>query len=677
MSSAQLLAVEDLRTWFPTDRGLVHAVDGVSFQLGPGDTLGIVGESGSGKSVLARTIMRLTPPHAWTQGEVTFQGRDLRSLPREDARSLWGRQISMVFQDPSTALNPVVRVGRAIMEVLQLHLGLSGEEARARAVELLRMVGISEPERRLRSYPHELSGGMRQRVCIALAIACSPRLLFADEPTTALDVTIQRQILDLLTSLQANEGMAMVLVSHDLGVVAGRTDRILVMYAGQVVESAPTAALFTQTRHPYTASLLAAIPRLEHPSHTPLTAIRGRPADLIDPKPGCRFAPRCRHAQPRCLHEDPPVSPSEAPGHAFRCFYPAGTVSGEAALIANLQAGRTAAGLDLSREARTLVAPGLRPAAKDGLLRIENLVVEYRTSGGQKVHAVSDVSLEVREGETLGLVGESGSGKSTTGRAILVLRRPTSGKVWFKNRDLTQTRAGELRTVRRALQMIFQDPVSSLNPRRKVHDIVAEGLAINRVPKPWDARIDEALHAVGLDAGRIGSRRPAELSGGQAQRVAIARALVLDPALIVCDEPVSALDVSVQAQVLNLLEDAKARYGLTLLFISHDLAVVKAISDRVAVMYLGKVCEVAPSGELYARPQHPYTQALLSAIPEPDPFATPRPMLASGDLPSPVDPPSGCRFRTRCPRAQERCAVEEPAIQPMGPDHLVACHFPG
>jgi peptide/nickel transport system ATP-binding protein len=313
----------------------------------------------------------------------------------------------------------------------------------------------------------------------------------------------------------------------------------------------------------------------------------------------------------------------------------------------------------------------------DTLLRVQDLVVEFRAGNGQKVHAVSNISFDIARGETFGLVGESGCGKSTTAKAILMLNRPTSGSVEFDGSELTRLTSRDLRRTRSKLQMIFQDPISSLNPRRKVRDIVSEGLSIRGVPKPWDARVDEALSAVRLDSATVGSRYPRELSGGQCQRIAIARALLLDPSLVVCDEPVSALDVSVQAEILNLLEDTKARSSLTLLFIAHDLAVVKNISDRVAVMYLGKICEIAPSDELYARPEHPYTQALLSAIPEPEPLAEAQPMLAFGDLPSPMKPPSGCRFRTRCPRAQQKCAIEEPIIAAAGPDHYVACHFPG
>ncbi len=347
-SDNTLLTADGVMTWFETPRGILHAVDGVSFTLQRGETLGVVGESGSGKTVLARTIMRLTPSRAHTAGHVTFDGRDLWAMDRDEACSVWGAEISMIFQDPTSSLNPVLRVERQIMETLQFHLKLNRKAARARTVELLSQVGIPEPEQRRRNYPHELSGGMRQRVSIAMAIACSPKLLFADEPTTALDVTIERQILDLLTSLQRQNGMAIVLNTHDLGVVARRADRIMVMYGGQVVEIAPTKVLFRELRHPYTAALLASIPKLDEPSHTRLPVIPGRPVDVIDPKPGCRFAPRCRHAQPRCLDEDPALMPASSPGHSFACFYPVGTPEGQKALEANLAAGRTAAGLEIA-----------------------------------------------------------------------------------------------------------------------------------------------------------------------------------------------------------------------------------------------------------------------------------------------------------------------------------------
>lgn len=354
-SGAPLLSVEHLFTYFRTASGVLHAVDDVSFTLDRGETIGIVGESGSGKSVLARTIMRLTPPTALTVGDVSYKGVDLHALDRAETRALWGSEVSMIFQDPMTALNPVVRIGRQLTEGMTLHLGVKGNAARRRAVALLEQVGIPEPDRRVRNYPHELSGGMRQRVCIAIAIACSPALLFADEPTTALDVTIQRQILDLMTDLRTQNGMAMVLITHDLGVVAGRTDRIMVMYGGRVVETGPTKTLFREVRHPYTASLLASIPRLERPSHTRLADIPGRPVSIIDPKPGCRFAPRCAHAQPRCLVEDPQLVPASHPSHKFACFYPVGTAEGDGARDANVAIGRNAAGLDLRSTAEVVI----------------------------------------------------------------------------------------------------------------------------------------------------------------------------------------------------------------------------------------------------------------------------------------------------------------------------------
>jgi peptide/nickel transport system ATP-binding protein len=350
------LAVDDLKTWFYSPNGkAVHAVDGVSFDLAQGETLGIVGESGSGKSVLVRTVMSLTPPHARTTGTIRFDGRDLQALTSAERRSISGREISMIFQDPSTALNPVIRIGKQLTEALTLHMHMSRAATTKRAISLLRLVGIPEPERRMRNYPHELSGGLRQRVCIAIAIACDPKLLFADEPTTALDVTIQRQILDLLSDLQKRNGMAMVLITHDLGIVARRADRILVMYAGQVVETAGPKTLFISARHPYTAALLASVPRLEQQSHTRLAVIPGRPVDVVDPAPGCRFAPRCAHSQERCLIEDPVMSPGAQPGHTYACFYPVGTPEGEAALRSNLDAGCTAAGLHLTSAKSDLV----------------------------------------------------------------------------------------------------------------------------------------------------------------------------------------------------------------------------------------------------------------------------------------------------------------------------------
>lgn len=679
MTTPPLLEVSELATWLPTPRGTARVVDGVSLRVEHGTTLGIVGESGSGKSMLARSILHLPPAGALTPaGEVCFLGRDLRRLNAQQLRSVWGAQIGIVLQDPMTSLNPVMRVGHQVMEPLRVKLGLSSAEARRWAMELLDQVRVPDPRRRFAAYPHELSGGMRQRVSIAAAIACGPSLLIADEPTTALDVTVQRDVLDLLTALQRDKHMGMILITHDLAVIAGRSDMLAVMYAGKIVETGPTGSLFTQPRHPYTAALLRATPRLDQPSQPRLPVIPGAPPALIGSSRGCRFAPRCERAQPRCLTEEPALSEADHAGHAFACFHPVGgTVAIAPPGSSKLPAPsatvsvRPAAALPAATRDSVPSSPAL--AAKDDvILAVEHLNVEYRTSGGKTVHAVSDISFDIRRGEMLGLVGESGCGKSTTARALVVDPPPTAGAVVFEGRDMTRLSRKNLRRTRPRLQFIFQDPVSSLNPRRRVGRIVREGLDI------WqrDAdRVDELLQAVGLDPDAVRDSRPHELSGGQCQRVAIARALALEPLLLICDEAVSALDISIQAQILNLLKDMRERYGLTLLFIAHDLAVVKSICDRVAVMYLGKLCEIAPSSVLYGTPLHPYTQALLAAAPVPVPGAVPVSGAAgSGELPSPLDQLTGCRFHTRCPLATARCSAEEPAMREVGPDHLVACH---
>ena len=652
----------------------MHAVDGVSFTLERGRTLGIVGESGSGKTVLSRSIMGLLPKKGVVrQGSIVFDGVEIGQATPKQMREYWGANMAMVFQDPMTALNPVMKIGKQITESIRNNLDVTRTFAQELAVSLLESVRVPDPERRMGEYPHQLSGGLRQRVCIAVALACGPQLLLADEPTTALDVTVQAQVLDLLEAQQRERFMALLLVTHDLGVVAGRADEVVVMYAGQVVEKAATATLFGDMKMPYTEALLQSIPKIAQPSHTRLTAIPGRPPDLVEPPTGCRFA--------AALPLRAGTLPRGAAAVASRCrarprvplLVPGGHARGRRG--AGPQPGRR------RRGGEPVVAgtgtAHLR-AEQDVLLLVEDLVVEFRAEGG-KVKAVSGISLDLVAGETLGLVGESGCGKSTTGRAVMQLPRPTSGTVRFDGIELTALKGNALRETRPQLQMIFQDPISSLNPRRKVGDIVAEGLEIWNIGDAASrtAKVDEVLAAVGLEPATTRDRRPHEFSGGQCQRISIARAVITDPKLIICDEPVSALDVSVQAQILNLLEDMKQRYHLTMLFIAHDLAVVKNVSDRVAVMYLGKLCEVGAPDVLYAQPAHPYTAALLAAIPEPDPGSPPDDALVlSGEIPSNLNPPSGCRFRTRCPKAETRCAEEEPQIRNVGPDQFVACHFP-
>jgi peptide/nickel transport system ATP-binding protein len=560
-------------------------------------------------------------------------------------------------------------------------------------------VGIPDPRRRIDQYPHALSGGMRQRVAIAMALACDPDLLIADEATTALDVTTQQQILDLLQDIQRERHMALIMVSHDLAVVASRTERIAVMYAGRLAETGPTGTLFADWRHRYTEALLGSVPRLGQAPHTPLRAIGGQPAEPVGRPVACRFAPRCLAATDRCRHERPALEDAGTPGHRFACFVPA---AGAADLAGGAGAGGSVAASAVASAALVSQTAASNGAAADGatvgtsaageasngaaadraLLRVEHLVCEFPVRGG-KVQAVSDVSFSIMPGETLGLVGESGCGKTTIARAIAALPGPTGGRVLFEGADLASLATGfggsggaDMRAMRARVQIVFQDPIASLNPRRKVRQSVAEALRIQGADRAEaESLADDALADVGLVPALHGDKKPFQLSGGQCQRVAIARSMVLKPELLICDEPVSALDVSVRAQVLNLLEQIKASRRLTMLFVSHDLGVVRHISDRVAVMYLGKIVEIGDVETLYQSPAHPYTRALIDAVPDPDATGEPAPALA-GQLPSPLAPPSGCRFRTRCPLAQQVCAETEPALRQVPAGQEVACHFP-
>ncbi len=597
-----LLVIRDFRTRFLGRSGPLTAVDGVDLAVDRGQTLGIVGESGSGKTVLARSIMGLLDgPAVEREGSVRFNGVELVGAPPGTVQALLGTQMAMIFQDPLTALNPVVKIGRQLTEGLRVRLGVSRRNARDIAIELLRAVGISEPARRLDQYPHEMSGGMRQRIVIAIALSCGPQLLFADEPTTALDVTVQAQILNLLADAQRDRHMAMVMITHDLGVMAGRSDSIAVMYAGQVVEQAPTAELFANVRMPYTEALLAAIPPMSGATHVRLPSIAGRPRTSMRCRPGAGSRPVAATSS-RVSRRG--ASPRRGRSRRARLplLVPTGRAGAYAAALATAapQARPRRASSDPTSHSgrRERASPGSRgrTIAVDGRRswrRRPPLGRVPRVPHGT-VHAVSDVSFALAPGETLGLVGESGCGKSTTGKAIVQIVRPTAGRVLLDGVDLCQLGGKELRAARTGIQMIFQDPISSLNPKHTVADIVTEPLHVwNRGTKTERAATVAAmLEAVGLDPGSALGRRPHQFSGGQCQRISIARALVLEPKVIICDEPVSALDVSVQAQICNLLEDMKARFGLTLVFIAHDLAVVRNVSDRVAVMYLGRLCEV-------------------------------------------------------------------------------------
>ena len=674
---APLLEVNHLTTRIRTGRGTVQAVDDVSFTLSAGETLGLVGESGCGKSMTGLSLLGLLPPGgAVADGSsVRLDGRELVGLPERELRTVRGNDIAMVFQDPMTSLDPTRTIGHQVAEPVLLHRGCGRAEARERAVEVLALVGVPHPRERLGDYPHQLSGGLRQRVMIAMALANQPRVLIADEPTTALDVTIQAQILTLLADLKDRLGMAMILITHDMGVMAGHADRINVMYAGRIAESSGTDELFGAMRHPYTQGLLASIPRLTQDSSQPLLTVPGLPPDLYDPPSGCRFAARCVHATGRCRDEAPP--PGGPVGHTFACWHP---VDGPLLPVVPVVPAQVT-----ERPAPGLPAVAAEPPVARPLLRATGLVKEFPAGGGflgrgrRTVHAVSGVSLSLGYGETLGLVGESGCGKTTLGRMLVGLERADAGSVTLDGTDIGSLRGRELRRHRRDLQMMFQDPFSSLDPRMRVGEIVREPLRIQGIGSPAQQRdrVGGLLDEVGLPRDAL-ARFPHEFSGGQRQRIGLARALALTPKVIVADEPVSALDVSVRAQVLNLMKRLQAAHELSYVVISHDMAVVRYLADRIGVMYLGRLVELGGADDVHLRPAHPYTAGLLEAVPVPEPAVerAKRGAGIGGELPSPLDPPSGCRFRTRCPLAQERCAAEQPSLRRFGPGHTAACHFP-
>ncbi|MGB8994835.1 MAG: ABC transporter ATP-binding protein [Pseudonocardiaceae bacterium] len=687
--TAPLLSVRNLAVSFPSEAGRVDAVRGVDFDLHPGRTLAIVGESGSGKSVTSMAIMGLLPEYAAVTGSIALGSRELLELGDQQMSKIRGRDLGMIFQDPLSSLTPIFSVGRQIVEALEIHQNLDRDVAWKRAVQLLDLVGIPNAAQRARSFPHEFSGGMRQRVVIAMAMANDPQIIIADEPTTALDVTVQAQILDVLRLSQAETGAALILITHDLGVVAGIADEVLVMYAGRPVEQAPVEELFARPRMPYTIGLLGAIPRVDVAARQPLVPIAGNPPLLVALPPGCPFQPRCPVSVPGCGDREPDLVQSGATdGHRAACIraheihYDGRNSCIEGHPVYPVAPAPDAAAARVPRDQRPAVLElnGLSkrfPLLKGALLK--------RRVGW--VYAVSDVDLDIREGETLGLVGESGCGKTSTLLEIMNLRPPQSGRIRVGGVDVADVHGrGAERKLRRTLQMVFQDPVGALDPRMTVFDILAEPLqAVGDADRTViGARIDELMDLVGLNPEHS-DRFPTAFSGGQRQRIAIARALAINPALLVLDEPVSALDVSIQAGVINLLNELKAKLGLSYLFVAHDLSVVRHISDRVAVMYLGRIVEIGTVDEVFDNPQHPYTQALLSAIPVPDPVVerTRERIILRGDLPSPTDSGPGCRFAGRCPlhvtldlAQRSRCTGETPELTGSGDTgHRNACHF--
>ncbi len=684
---AALLEVQGLRIEFLTRQEWLPVMEDATFSLQRGKTLGLVGESGSGKTVSALAVMGLLPAAvSRLTGSIRFEQHELTSMSQAGLRKVRGNDIAMIFQEPMTSLNPAYTVGNQIAEQVRTHRGISRADAWTVAIEMLDRVEIPQAATRAEDYPHAFSGGMRQRVMIAMALSCSPKLLIADEPTTALDVTTQAQIVELLHGLQREEDMAMIFVTHDLGVIADVADDVVVMYAGQIVEQRTASDLFARPQHPYTEALLHSIPQLT-PRGEPLHAIPG-----MVPRPdqfptGCRFAPRCSYAQDACAEAAVPLrAPARADGPAV------GTGGGGPPNVSLARCVRqdelTLSGPplqvddDLAPHIPGVTTSGIGPGTP--VLQVTDLVKDFplrsgvlrRVSGS--VRAVDEVSLSIQPGTTLGLVGESGSGKSTLARVVLRLIDPSAGTIVVDGKDITSLRGPSLRRHRDSMQMVFQDPYSSLDPKQSIADIVGEPLAIHTsmTRAERERRVMELLSQVGLGS-HVLSRQPHEFSGGQRQRIAIARALALEPKLLVCDEPVSALDVSTQSQVINLLTELQDELGVAYLFIAHDLSVVRHISDRIAVMYLGQIVEEGDANEVYERPTHPYTAALLSSIPVPDPTrqrARTR-IVLRGEVDEAMAGGQGCRFRSRCPFAMDMCAVVEPEPYRTPTGTSVRCHL--
>ena len=681
-----IMQVRDLHVSFATEAGVCRAVRGVNFDLWRGRTLGIVGESGSGKSVTALSLIGLLDDNAKVTGSIIMNGEELIGKTDEEMSEIRGERIAMVFQDPLSALTPMFNIGDQIAEgLITHHPDMSKQQIHDRCVELLDLVGIPQPEERLSSFPHQFSGGMRQRVMIAIAIANNPDVIIADEPTTALDVTIQAQILDVLAKAQKETGAAVVLITHDLGVVAGAADDILVMYAGRPVERASIDDVFQHPSMPYTMGLLGAVPKPHIAASQRFVPIQGNPPSLVDIPKGCPFSPRCPLATPECSLSEPNLEVVDAnSGHLASCRRL------QEIIDKNMKYTDVFPVPDLLPADWADVPRDQRPVT----LEVDHLVKHFPLTGGGmfrrtigQVAAVDDVTFKIRQGETLALVGESGSGKSTTLMEIMNLMKPEDGRIVVLGHDLAELKKkAERKALRKDLQIIFQDPMSSLDPRMPIYDVLAEPLKVHKWSKEKiNRRIGELMELVGLNPDYV-DRFPAQFSGGQRQRISIARALATDPKVLLLDEPIASLDVSIQAGIINLLEDLQAKLKISYLFVAHDLAVIRHISDRVAVMYLGQVVELGETEDVFTHPRHPYTQALLSAIPVPDPVVerTRQRIILKGDLPSPSEKHPGCRFASRCPvklrltpEQQKMCETKRPVL--TSDDQIAtefACHFP-
>ncbi len=668
-SKEVILEVRDLKTYFRTSEGIARAVDGISFQVRAGESFALVGESGCGKSVTALSILQLVqgPAGFVAGGEILYRGRGIVHLPETEKRALRGNEISMIFQEPMTSLNPVFTVEQQLTEGIRRHRGLGRREARQEAVRMLDRVRLPEPALRLNEYPHQLSGGMKQRVMIAMALACRPGLLIADEPTTALDVTIQEQILALIRDLRGEFGTAVLLITHDLGVVAENADRVGVMYAGRIVEQGDLDQILRKPAHPYTVKLLHSLPSAGKREEA-LQTIEGRVPPATDFPAGCRFEPRCHKAMEVCRRIDPPLY-TVSQGHRAACVLYDEDLMGRRVTAAEVHDRAP----PVRREEGIADAPPLVTVRDLKLWFPVRRSLLKRTVG--HVRAVDGVDLNIRRSRTSALVGESGCGKTTLGKAVIQLLSPTGGTVAFGGTELTSLSRAALKPFRRRLQIIFQDPFSSLNPRMTIGEILMEGMAAHRLGGGRGqrlARAEDLMDRVGLDPQMV-ERYPHAFSGGQRQRIAIARCLAVDPEFMVCDEATSALDVSVQAQIINLLKKLQADLGLTYLFITHDLSVVEYLADEVYVMYLGRIVEQGRTEEIFLTPMHPYTRALLAAVPRIEPGTGVAKIRLSGDTPSPVNPPPGCHFHPRCTEAMERCAAESPCTFAFSDTHSARC----
>ena len=688
MASEPVISVRDLTVSFASEAGTVRAVRGMNFDLYPGKTLGIVGESGSGKSVTSMAIMGLLDKNASVKGSITYHGEELLNKSDFEMSEIRGKGIAMVFQDPLSALTPVFSIGDQIKEALVTHNPkMTEQQIHDRSIELMNLVGIPDPEGRLKSFPHEFSGGMRQRVMIAMAIANDPDVIIADEPTTALDVTIQAQVLEVLRKAQRETGAAVIFITHDLGVIAGVADDIVVMYAGRPVEKADVDSIFDHPAMPYTMGLLGAVPRSDRERNSRLVPIPGSPMNLVNMPKGCPFAPRCPLATDICHTTEPAMEPvPDRPGQFVACHRTQEIVS----------KGLTFHDVYTVAEAAKSKFAGVPRDERKMVLDVKHMRKTFPlTAGGflrrkiGEVKAVDDVTLDVREGETVALVGESGSGKSTTLMEIMAFKQPQDGEIEMFGTKLEHKMPREKRReLRSSVQYVFQDPMSSLDPRLPIYDILAEPMKVQHYSKEQiRERIGELMRLVELNPDQV-DRFPTQFSGGQRQRIAIARALSVNPQLVLLDEPVSALDVSIQAGVINLLEDLQNKLGVAYLFVAHNLSVVRHISSRVAVMYLGRIVESGATEDVFEHPLHPYTQALISAVPVPDPKAerTRQRIVLEGEVPSPTETFEGCPFMGRCPlmpklsaEQQARCRGERPALRPYDTSrpsgHQVACHF--